>query len=155
MKLNFKKTIINFIWAYIVVTILAYSISILAGIIFKLPSYQDLGVGIFKDPAFVMTVPYHLLINLLTWTIFSHFYFRKKAIDTFRLLESFYLGLFWLGLAMTVDLIGFVLIKSPISLTLHQFYVEYQPWISITYVIVFVSPLVYYGFLKLRRTISK
>lgn len=150
MKINIKKAILNFIWAYIIVTILAYSVSYLAGSIFKLPSYIDLGVSLFEDPAFVMTVPYHLLINLLTWTIFSHFYFRKKSTVTLIWQEAFRLGLFWLLVAMMVDFIGFVLIKSPISLTPHQFYIEYQPWISITYVIVLLSPLVYYGFQKLR-----
>lgn len=150
MKFNFKKAIINFVWAYIVVTILAYSLSYLVGSIFNLPSYIDLGVSLFNDPAFVATVPYHLLINLLCWTFFTHFYFRKKESDAYRLKESIFLGIFWLIMAMIVDLTGFVLIKSPVSLTPHQFYVEYQPWISITYLIVLVSPLVYLGLTKLK-----
>jgi len=152
-KLNFKKAIVNFAWAYLVVTILAYSISILFGIIFKLPSYQDLGVSLFEDPAFVMTVPYHLLINLLTWTLFSYLYFKKKEGNKYLLKEAFHLSCFWLVLAMIVDFIGFVLIKSPLSLTPHQFYVEYQPWISITYLLVFISPFISYGILK-RKNVS-
>ncbi len=155
MKFNFKKAVINFVLAYIIVTILAYSISIIVGIVFKLPSSEDLGVSVFKDPAFVMTVPYHLLINLITWTVFSHFYFKKNENNKYLLKESFFLGIFWLAMAMVVDFIGFVLIKSSVSLTPYQFYIEYQPWISITYLIVLISPSIYYGLLKLKNVFFK
>jgi hypothetical protein len=150
MKFNFKKAIINFILAYILVTILAYSLSIIVGIIFELPSSEDLGVSMFKDPAFVMTVPYHLLINLLAWTVFSYFYFKKKENNKYQLKETLFLASFWLVMAMAVDFTGFVLIKSPFSLTPYQFYIEYQPWISVTYLIVFCSPFICYGLLKLK-----
>lgn len=155
MKFNFKKAIINFILAYIIVTILAYSLTIIVGIVFKLPSSEDLGVNMFNDPAFVMTVPYHLLINLLTWTLFSCFYFKKNEKNKYFFNESVFLGFFWLVTAMIVDLIGFVLIKSPISLTPHQFYVEYQPWISITYFIVLISPFINYGLFKVKNIFFK
>ena len=129
-KLNLKSATILFIWAYIIVTILAYSISIAAAMIFKLPSAQELGLSLFEDPAFVMTIPYHLLINALIWTLFSYIYFRKNKNRPNGLSEAIYLSAFWLVFAMLVDLVGFVLIKSPVSLTPHQFYIEYQPWIS-------------------------
>ena len=154
MKLNFKKAILNFVYAYVLVTILAYSASFAAAIIFKLPSYKDLEVSQLKDPSFVMTVPYHLLINLLCWTFFSFLYLkeRKNNINLFK--EASYLGLLWLIIAMIVDLISFVIITSPISLTPYQFYVEYQPWISITYFIVLISPVISYYFLRLKKKIS-
>lgn len=145
---SFKKALINFTWAYIIVTILAYSISYLAAIMFKLPS---LGGSPFDEPAFVMTVPYHLLINLLVWTFFGYLYFKKKQTNQYHLKEAMYLSCYWLVIAMIVDLVGFVLIKSPVSLTPYQFYVEYQPWISITYLIVFISPLIGYGIVKYKR----
>jgi len=150
LKLNIKKALICFTWAYIIVTILAYALSITAGIVFKLPSAQELGVSMFEDPAFVMTVPYHLLLNLLVWTFFSYRYFKKKENNQYFLKEALNLSGCWLVVAMIVDYIGFVLIKSPISLTPHQFYVEYQPWISITYLIVFISPLLWCGIVKYR-----
>lgn len=151
MKVSFKRAILNFVWAYIIVTILAYSISIMAAIIFKLPSYQDLGVSLFEDPAFVMTVPYHLLINLLVWTLFSYWCLRKQNLSEYGLKDIFYLSTLWLVLALIVDFVCFVLIKTPLSLTPHQFYVEYQPWISITYLLVFISPFVSYKILQFRR----
>lgn len=149
--LRFKKATLHFIWAYIIVTILAYGISFAAGIIFKLPSHLDLGVGIFEDPAFVMTVPYHLAINLVIWVLFSYFYLRKPVNKNYLLREAFNLAVYWLLAAMIVDVIFFVLIKTPYSLTFHQFYVEYQPWISITYLIVFVSPFISHAIINRKR----
>lgn len=136
MNLRYKSTVFLFIVAYIIVTILAYGISFAAAEIYHLPSFQELGLTMFEDPAFVMTVPYHLLINLVIWTLFAWIYLRKGSPK-----EAVKLGIFWLVFAMIVDLIFFVLIKTPYSLTAHQFYVEYQPWITLTYLIVFVSPL--------------
>ncbi len=151
MKLNFKKAILNFVYAYVLVTILAYAISFAAAIIFKLPSYKDLGVSQFQDPSFVMTVPYHLLINLICWIFFSYIYIKKKGDAIYSFKEAVYLGSLWLVMAMIVDFIGFVLIKSPVSLTPHEFYIEYQPWISFTYFIVFISPVISYRFLRMKK----
>jgi len=153
MKLNFKKAILNFVYAFVLVTILTFSSSFVATVVFKLPSYKELGVSPFQDPTFIMTVPYHLLINLLCWTFFSFLYLKvkKNEKDYISLKEASYLGIFWLVMAMIVDFISFVLIKSPMSFTPYQFYIENQPWISIMYFIVLVSPVISYGFLRLKR----
>jgi hypothetical protein len=141
MKSNVKKSVILFLLSYIIVTILAYGSSFAAAMLFKLPSHIDPGVSIFEDPAFVMTVPYHLLINLLIWVLFSYLYLRKVDKQYFWK-EMYILSVTWLIAAMFVDLVFFVLIKTPYSLTAHQFYIEYQPWISITYFIVLLSPFI-------------
>jgi hypothetical protein len=148
-KLNFKKAILYFIWAYIIVTVLAYSLSYLVGSLMT-PVAQAPGASIFDDPVFVKTVPYHLLINLLVWTLCSYAYFKRAKDKKPDFQAAIYLSFLWLVLAMLVDLTAFVLIKSPVSLTPHQFYIEYQPWISITYLILFVSPLISYAILKRR-----
>ncbi|HVY74306.1 MAG TPA: hypothetical protein VG890_05715 [Puia sp.] len=148
-KLNSRSTIGYFVLAYIIVTILAYSVSYLLGMILHLPPPPP-GTGIFDSPEFLKGVPYHLLINLLTWTVFSYLYFRKNITKNAPITVAAYLGLFWLVLAMLVDLIFFVLIPSPVALTFHQFYIEYQPWISITYGIVLISPMISFALMNLR-----
>ena len=40
---------------------------------------------------------------------------------------------------------GWVIIKHPWSLTFKQFYIEYQPWITLIYIAIFVGPIL--GFL--------
>jgi hypothetical protein len=139
VKLNVRSATGYFISAYIIVTILAYLASYLVSIFIRLPPEQP-GGNMFDSPEFVKSVPYHLVINLLVWTLFSYMYFRtnlKRGLNT----APVYLGLYWLLAAMLTDLVFFVLIPSPVALSFHQFYVEYQPWISITYGIVFISPL--------------
>ena len=41
---------------------------------------------------------------------------------------------------MLVDFVGFVLIKNPWTMTPHELYVIYQPWISLIYLSIFLSP---------------
>ncbi len=153
MKLNFKKALLFFVYSYTIVTILASGITALFISVYKLPSYIDLGLTMFDDPGFVMTVPYHLLINLVCWTFYGYIYLRKRMNDKFILKEAVYLGCFWLAVALPLDLVGWVLVKHPYSLTFHEFYIEYQPWISITYLIVLISPVISYGLLALKKSL--
>lgn len=153
MSINFKKAVLYFVVAYLIVTILCYSLGFIVTISLKLPSAEELGVSTFADPSFLMTVPYQLLINLIVWTSFCWLYFRKDK--NIHLLKKYItLGCFWLIVALIFDLVAFVLIKSPFSFTPYQFYVEYQPWISITYFIVFISPLFCFTLLKFKEKIT-
>jgi hypothetical protein len=66
-------------------------------------------------------------------------------------MESLRLSFFWLVAAMIIDFVCFVLIKHAWSLTPHEFYVEYQPWISLIYFSIFLSPLIRLGLSRLLR----
>lgn len=44
------------------------------------------------------------------------------------------------------DVFGWVLIKHPWSLSFKEFYVDYQPWITLIYIAIFAGPLVGYWF---------
>ena len=44
-----------------------------------------------------------------------------------------------------MDLVGWVLIPHPLQLSFKQFYVEYQPWIMLVYIAIFLGPVL--GFL--------
>lgn len=43
---------------------------------FKLPSPQDLGISLSQAPAYLMTLPYHPLLNLL-WLPFAWMYLHS------------------------------------------------------------------------------
>ena len=67
---------------------------------------------------------------------------RRRQSDSPQLrVEAFALGAFWLAVAVAVDYVGFVLIKNPISLTPHDFYIGQFPWIYLIYVAIFLAPL--------------
>ena len=53
---------------------------------------------------------------------------------------SFVIRAFWLAVAVVVDYVCFVLIKNPISLNPHDFYIGQFPWIYLIYVTVLFAP---------------
>ena len=152
--LDTRRALIYFFIAYGVVTVLATATTITHGIIYHSPQPQELGVSLLKAPSFVATVPYHVLIMLLVWPVFAWVYFRKRRQENQdkEVMETLRLSFFWLAAAVIVDFVCFVLIKHPWSLTPHEFYVEYEPWISLIYISIFLSPLIR---LALSRLLTK
>jgi hypothetical protein len=104
-----------------------------------------------QTDASVSTVLYHVLIMLIAWPVFAWIYFKKPKQRKLAVQSEKTLGLafFWLAAAVIVDLVDFVLIKSPYSLTPHGFYVIYQPWTSLAYMAIFLSPLIRLCFSRL------
>jgi hypothetical protein len=143
MKVKPTRAIVLFFIAYILVTVLAATTTETYAMVYKSPEPTP-GMSILQAVAFVATVPYHVLIMLIIWPIFASIYFRRAKQKSLALqtAETWQLSFLWLTLAMIVDLVGFVLIKSPYSLTPHEFYVIYQPWISLIYVAIFLSPVI-------------
>ena len=141
MKLNFIRAIALFFAAYIIVTILATATSETYGIISNAPPAAP-GLSPVQAPVFQDTVPYHVLIMLIVWPIFASIYFKKarNRNPAEEKSETRNLAFLWLALAITVDFVGFVLIKHPYSLSAHAFYVDYQPWITLIYISIFLSP---------------
>lgn len=156
-RLDIKRALIYFLLAYAVVTILATAVTVLYGLVYQSPQPEDLGVSLLKAPSFVATVPYHVLIMLLVWPAFAWVYWRKRQPRNQGrgLGETLRLSFFWLAAAMIVDFVCFVLIKHPWSMTPYEFYVEYEPWISLIYISIFLSPWICLGLLRLRsRTVD-
>jgi hypothetical protein len=149
--IDIKRALIYFLVAYVVVTVLATAVSVLYGMVYPSSPPQELGVSLLKAPSFTATVPYHVLIMLLIWPVFAGMYFRKRQLQNRdrELKEALRLSFFWLAAAMIVDFVCFVLIKHSWSFTPREFYVEYQPWISLIYISIFLSPLIYLGLLRL------
>ncbi len=68
-----------------------------------------------------------------------------RKVNNFTLKKTMATGGLWAGISIVIDLVGWVLIKHPWSLTFKQFYVEYQPWITLVYLAIFLAPVI--GFL--------
>jgi hypothetical protein len=139
--------LIYFVAAYVLVTVLAAGLTITYGTINHSLEPGQLGVGMLQAPAFVATVPYHVLIMLLIWPVFAWLYFRKRRPSSSQQESkvTMRLALLWLVSAVALDYVGFVLIKNPWSMTTHELYVEYQPWISLIYLSIFLSPWIRLG----------
>ena len=135
-----RKATWYFVLAYWIVTILGILLTIAFMFIFKPPSAQELGVPFSQAPAYLMTIPYHPLLNLF-WLPFAWMYLRGFAANA-RQHEALKLGTFWVVICILIDLVGWILIPHPWAMTFKEFYVDYQPWITLIYLVIFLSPIV-------------
>ena len=93
------------------------------------------------------TKPWHPLYNIIIFPIFAYLYFNR--LETVTLSNAIATSLIWGTITVVFDLIGWVLIKHPWSLTLKEFYIDYQPWITLIYITIYASPLITYGIMNL------
>ena len=135
-----RKAIWYFLLAYWIVTLLGILLTITFAAIFQPLSPQELGVPPSQAPAYLMTLPYHPLLNLV-WIPFAWKYLRGYTTDA-RLREAFKLGTFWVSLCILIDFIGWILIPHPWAMSFKEFYIDYQPWITWIYLVIFLSPVV-------------
>jgi hypothetical protein len=162
-QLNYKRAVVTFLLAYIVVTILAIALSVAIGIALHLPQTPEP----MQNQAYLLSERFLPLLNLAVWGLFAWVYLRpqthpqqSKARDKARSetrsqirskpqsetrsdtrREAIALGTFWLTAAVAVDYVFFVLIKNPLSLTPHDFYIGQFPWIYLIYVAIFLAPI--------------
>lgn len=142
-KLNSKRALITFLIAYIIVTILATASSIGYSIFLNVPAVPKSGESVLQAPNFVATVPFHVLIMFIIWPLFTRYYFKKR-VPEFK--ETLNLALFWLIAAIVLDYLAYVMPTHAYALTHYEFYVIYQPWISLIYLAIFSSPFIYRWF---------
>ena len=142
-----RKAVWYFVFAYWIVTILGVLLTIAFMYIYRPPSAQELGVPFSQTPAYLMTLPYHPFLNLF-WLPFAWMYIRGYAADT-RQREALKLGTFWVVICILIDLVGWILIPHPWAMTFKEFYIDYQPWITLIYLVIFLSPIV---MARLKRT---
>jgi hypothetical protein len=103
--------------------------------------FPSQAVPMLQVPAYVMSVPFHPLLNLLVWPVFGWLYLRRLTPNFERPREALRLGFFWFLATAVIDLFGWVLLPHPWHMTFDQFYIGYQPWISLIYLVIFTSPI--------------
>jgi hypothetical protein len=127
--------------AYWTVTALGIALTYVFAALYPASAPPAPGASMYDIPAYAMTLPYHPLLNLLVWPCFALWYLRGCP-AAIRGREALRLALFWTITTVVVDLVGWVLIRHPWSLTLREFYLDYQPWITLVYAVIFAAPLV-------------
>ena len=93
-------------------------------------------------PAYLKTFPFHPLYCILIWSLSAFLYYRRNKTEKKQWKTALSLGLIWSILIIVFDLIGWVIIPHPFRLTFYEFYVEGQPWITMVYFVVFLSPFI-------------
>ena len=138
-RLDYKRAIVTWIIAYVVITILG------TGLFFVIAAIQHTGSTShpLQDPSYVLENKLLPVCNLLVWTALALAYFRKRndlEADAWYG-EALRLGTLWLAIALPIDFLGFVVSPGPLSMSAHDFYIGQFPWIYLTYVAVIISPM--------------
>lgn len=139
---NFGQSMLWFWTAYVVVTLIGCLHCVFNIYVLHMRPMDEHGMG----EAYEKTKPWHPLYNLLLYPVAGWLYMRGLPDPTWR--AALWTGLLWTGICIVFDLVAWVLVKHPWTLSFKEFYVRYQPWISMIYAIIFIAPLI--GFLFIR-----
>lgn len=141
-------SLLYFFIGYVVITWIGFIHTVFNIKVLHMKSMKESGgKGEGLGEAYNKTKPWHPLYNLIILPIFAHLYF--KGLDTVTLSNVMLTSILWGTSAIVIDFVGWVLIKHPLSLTFRRFYIEYQPWITIVYLVMYASPFIAYWLTKI------
>ncbi len=127
--------------AYILVTLVGIGHTIFNWKVLKMEIKAQKVTSMYDIVPYAKTVPFHPVYNILIWPIFSYLYLvQVKPVNLWK--EALILGAAWTLICIVFDLFGWVIIKHPWSMTFKEMYLDYQPWITLIYISIFISPLV-------------
>ncbi len=145
-----KKDIgMSLLWywiCYVVVTAIGIAHTIFNILVLHMGSMAE-GPGLGQG--YEMTKPWHPLYNIILFTVFGLIYLGK--VKDLTLKKAMATGALWAGISIVIDLVGWVLIKHPWSLTFKEFYIDYQPWITLIYLAMFIAPMISYSIIRQKR----
>ena len=136
---SFGMSMLWFWIAYIVVTLIGIGHTVFNITVLHMRSMKD-GPGMGEG--YERTKPWHPLYNIVIFSLFGWLYMRGLEGPT--LADALVTGAIWAGVCIVFDVFGWVLIKHPWSLSFREFYVDYQPWISLIYLAIFMGPVIGY-----------
>jgi hypothetical protein len=102
---------------------------------------KEIITSIYDIASYRKTIPFHAHYNIVIWPFIAYLYLGQIKISNLWI-GPFLLGLSWSILTIVIDLFGWVLIKHPWRMTFKEMYIDYQPWISLIYLSILVSPLI-------------
>lgn len=93
-----------------------------------------------QSPAYKVTEPFQPFLCLIVYSFFAYRHLCGTQKENVRR-EALRLSAVGLIGSILIDFVSFVLIPHPYAFTFTEFYVGYQPWITIIYFVIFISPL--------------
>ncbi len=138
---NFGMSMLWFWVAYAAVTILGIAHTVFNIYVLHMKPMDGTSMG----EGYEKTKPWHPLYNIILFGLFGWLYMRGVADPS--LYDALITGAIWAGICIVFDVFGWVIIKHPWSLSFKEFYIDYQPWISLIYVAIFLGPVI--GFILL------
>ncbi len=146
MKMNFGLFILCYWGAYILATLFGIGHTVFNWKVLKMENKKEKVTSMYDIVAYAKTVPFHPLYNIIIWPIFSYIYLLQvKPANLWQ--DAFILGLSWTLITIIIDLFGWVIVKHPWRMTFKEMYVDYQPWITLIYLSIFISAFIAAPFL--------
>ena len=141
-------SLLCFFIGYVVITWIGFLHTVFNIKVLHMKSMKESGgKGKGLGEAYNKTKPWHPLYNLIILPFFAFLYF--KSLGTVEFSNVVATSILWGTSAIVIDLVGWVLIKHPLSLTFRRFYIEYQPWITLVYLMMYVSPFIAYWIMQI------
>ena len=126
--------------SYIIVTLIGILHTIFNIYVLHMKPMDDKSMG----EGYEKTKPWHPLYNIILFTIFGFVY--MSGLESPTIVEAIITGTIWSGICIVFDVFGWVLIRHPWSLSFKEFYVDYQPWITLIYIAILLGPILGYIF---------
>ena len=134
--IEFGISMLCFWVCYILVTLVGMLHTIFNIFVLHMKPMDDNSMG----EGYEKTKPWHPIYNIILFSIFGFIYMNQLINPTIT--EALITGTIWMGICIVFDVFGWVIIKHPWSLTFREFYVEYQPWISLIYLAILLGPII-------------
>ncbi len=135
---SFAMSMLWFWVSYFVVTGIGILHTCFNIIVLKMKPMDDNSMG----EGYEKTKPWHPLYNIVFFSLFGFIY--NCGLENASFENALITGLIWTGICIVFDVFGWVIIKHPWSLTFKEFYVDYQPWITLIYTAIFCGPVLGY-----------
>lgn len=141
--MNFGMLFLWLLIGYVIVTWIGVGHTVFNVKVLHMKSMKESeGLG----EAYEKTKPWHPLYNIIIFPIFGYLY--MSGLSDVSLQTALIAGAIWALVSIVIDLVGWVLIPHPLRLTFKQFYIEYQPWITLIYIAIFLGPVIGYIFCR-------
>lgn len=141
---NFGISMLWYWVAYFIVTIIGILHTIFNIVVLNMKSMKE-GPGMGEG--YEKTKPWHPLYNVIIFPIFAYIYFN--GLETVIFSNVIATSIIWGTITVIFDVFGWVIIKHPWSLSFKEFYVDYQPWITLIYITIYASPFIAYKILNI------
>lgn len=145
--MNLFKSLIYYMIGYLIVTTIA-SLHFLFNWKVRGQEAFDTTLGIralkanaTQFEAFKSTKPFHPIYNIVVFTIISVWMINNiyNGISVFGVIT---IGILWLVCCFLFDIIFWIILPHPWRLTVKELFITYQPWITLAYLAIFISPII-------------
>ena len=95
----------------------------------------------FQKKAYKKSLPYTPVYYLIVWLLCSTFYFSQHtAVHVFS--DGLLTGILWWLLTLLLEMLLWIIARHRMQLSWKEMYMESQPWLSVSYYAVLISPLI-------------